>query len=1109
MIPSSPPPADFHLTAEYALLHEWEIRWRPKVNKADRVFELDLLPTVDPSVPRALGRVFSWNLTEKKEPAELWPACTILTTVKAAADGYHEGSFWGDLWKLLDIPEAHRRSHRGQQVWGERFLRALRLTGLDRDTGRTGGSGKKYVGAALLHAGVPVYCLDDLFDLLLEWRTRHPRSGVEGFLDWFDGLGSRVGSLDVPVRLFLKESRDPARGTLERCVRILDRVMSDPSAEAAPSTDDPSGHLGSAAVKAVIRAQSRENRPAPQEPKGTPRLWLAPSDARLRLQPPPGWTMAPGQEEVVAPGEDEHAHPSMTLTRPVPRVRLVPPGTSAPAEVPIINEDDPVLVFTRQGRHIAHAKGITPRTLWLLHPADALEVSAKATVLVREDLSAHWHGWQLSQVEFPPGSRFRSGPGPFHLIASASAPDPVLSRETVLPGVTDRTGAPVHSERPTVTAPPGEGPAWTLDVFIEGEGRSPLTSRPLPAGEAADPWAGIPVLQAGSFILRAHCSGRQGRKWERRVVLVEGLAVAHTPWSRLPLEHGWEPGESRISVSQGAWFRPSAAKVRYGAHDEVAEVTVIGGPRRIPIRVEAPRFEIRLTTRGGDAVRSPAGTALTPEEVRTSGDLEVRSSLGGDPGDLLLRLRSDEGDLIQQESPRVRGDAARFPLPRFADMAHAHQQAFLELCSGGRSHTIARIRPEPLADEAVFDDDDAIRFNGLSPNRAFLAALYQENAPWRPPVVFPVRDGRIPMDHHFEIGGPVRILLREDDPWAAAPEFPPWPRSSDGTLLRCLMPGRPNSGDDAAEDRLCAYLNGRSTVSPDDELVGGANRSRIWETVARQSLLTDPEMLPRLSRLVQKATDPEEGLDGHAGIAFGPVFAVWALISCGGVSTMPKGADEDRLLSLWRHNPVAAALSSRHVIRASGPEAAVPTAVVRRCGEQARTLLRGVPRSLVENPDESRTAPQVRDILATLRWEPRARLGLLDPAVEQTAVERTRQADGARARELAARGKGVFQEVHSLCERAGISEGKVLSQLLAVRNQTCSRQDHHLPALSLALAVNARSAARAGTPRNHERLDRIHRPLWADLALLLPELVALDIVLAELTLTGLDRARWQ
>ena len=157
---SAVPAAAHPLAEEYRLLEEWESHWRPFLNQVSRVFEVGDLPATVTEVTRALGRVFAWDLNGGIEPrCHQWPACTVMATVTVATKSYHDGAFWEELWEGAAILGPHRKNH----LWGEGFLRSLRTIGLlDRTRGR------KYVGVALLHAGLPDHCLDNLFDQIAQ-----------------------------------------------------------------------------------------------------------------------------------------------------------------------------------------------------------------------------------------------------------------------------------------------------------------------------------------------------------------------------------------------------------------------------------------------------------------------------------------------------------------------------------------------------------------------------------------------------------------------------------------------------------------------------------------------------------------------------------------------------------------------------------------------------------------------------------------------------------------------------------------------------------------------------------------------------------------------------
>ena len=576
---------------------------------------------------------------------------------------------------------------------------------------------------------------------------------------------------------------------------------------------------------------------------------------------------------------------------------------------------------------------------------------------------------------------------------------------------------------------------------------------------------------------------------------------------RLVSKAGPEPAQSHIVPPLG--FQADAGLLHHSAKRAVPSLDLHRTERPFSLQVRAPHLELSLS-------RSPSWSdrplRLSPQELRERGDLLLRCSHGAaDLSGATLSLWSLEGDLLQREHPRARRDGVlALPLSRFSDVVRDHHRARLMLDVGGRECIVLRVRPTPLAHSAVFTDEDTIRLEGLQDEQSLEAVLYQEQAPWREPVVLPVRDGHIPTDERFDIGGPVRILLRIDDPWSAAPQTPAWPDTKRDTVLRCEMPGRPNSGSDPGEDLLCEYMSGQRGALRPTELLTRVGTDRVWSAVAALGTGTSSNEHGRLARLITAlARDPVRALTDYQAVARPSLQALPALIAAGGASTpYPEPVSEEHLVSLWERRPVAAALSSPQALRwATDFDSPIMGAVLSCCGEQAHLLLRGVPPSL-EQPDEDRP-PLGRDLPRILEGTERTRWRLLSPAVERRVVQDCARIDPGVRQELKETNEPALNAILGLFPKWSRNHHRALSQLLMRRKGLCSGKTGILPLLSLALATNARLSARRGHPGEGLHLDRFHRRSWSALARHTPFLVAHDLVLAELAVAGLDRARLQ
>src|SRR5437868_9082187 len=162
------PDADSEHSA--ALLDKLESRWRPLLPGISLLTELDIDRATIAEAAGAFGRLYRESSAQDRSTLLLqWPACVAVTMSGVAAHDYSEGTFWR-YWGEAIGHQPHL-SQQDSKVWGEVFRSALttfRLPLFDE-------SSLKYVGPILMHAGIPTYCLENFFKLLLHRRAQDPR----------------------------------------------------------------------------------------------------------------------------------------------------------------------------------------------------------------------------------------------------------------------------------------------------------------------------------------------------------------------------------------------------------------------------------------------------------------------------------------------------------------------------------------------------------------------------------------------------------------------------------------------------------------------------------------------------------------------------------------------------------------------------------------------------------------------------------------------------------------------------------------------------------------------------------------------------------------------
>lgn len=133
-----------------------------------------------------------------------------------AVDGYESGGYWPAFDKAFEVAD-DQRTH---AFWGETFKIALKRMGLETFDGLS----QRLIGPVLMHAGVPLFCFDDLLKILVDRLRLDPDLDADTFLTWANDQPQRIRKLDVPVRRFLGHGNDFALDFVDRCLEMLETL---------------------------------------------------------------------------------------------------------------------------------------------------------------------------------------------------------------------------------------------------------------------------------------------------------------------------------------------------------------------------------------------------------------------------------------------------------------------------------------------------------------------------------------------------------------------------------------------------------------------------------------------------------------------------------------------------------------------------------------------------------------------------------------------------------------------------------------------------------------------------------------------------------------------
>ncbi len=1112
------------------LLDIREAEWRPRLESRSLVSEAVLPQKHLDQAAVALGRLFTRALDRGRAPnLSRWPACMAAVTAGVATARYSHGAFWPALWETAQVP-APRQDY---AAWGRAFLDALHDLGLDAFPDEH----LPYVTPILMHAGIPTYCLRDVFALLLERSARTPGLDAPAFHHWAVSGRHRLNSLDVPARRFIAQGGDYALEVVDRCLDLLDRLRDDPDTDCrsvglparflAPAREA----LEQAAARGVAPAR-RAGGPRRQQP-ARPRLRLDPHAHGVHVVLPVigdsddqivRWhiTTDHGTHQVRGHGRwaaaTGAASPTLfPLPEPSRTVRVTLGDTGFTELLPLVDPEDPLLVFTDDGDLLAPRLALPPGRLWLLHPADRalLRPDGGTDEDVPGDTPYGWEGWTLLRVTLRRGDRIGLEGCPERPVHGRARPH--LDQSAPVRGVTTAAGSPVHADLPVVVLPEAEGEAvdWRIDVLHADTGKllAGTTGR---SGQRVSPLEGLPRPVLGSFLLTVR--GPLGRGLRRHLTVAEGLAVRYDPAFRALAPAGLEPADAVLSGPDGMDVEPEAQRLGFGEAVLAAQLRTAAA--ELAVAVRPPHLAVLCTGDPSPQWR-PQPLRLATETVTEIGDLLLRLPEGEEGGELPgpLTVLSGEEPVQRVEPAAYRGGATvRYPIAQIGDTAAVHRHLRIVAPYRGRVLPVAVVSPRRLATGAHQEDGAVVLadFPGLP---GVDAALYPHRAPWRTPRVVPVsEDGRVELPEDLRDGGPLEVLLAVDDPWSAA-EWPDWPDRRDANRLTCPAPGVPAS-DDPDEELLSRVLAGEADAAR--LRVTDETAARLWRVVGLADRLTavgvDPAAVDACARVLGE--HPVTALLAHGSAGLAPADSVRALIASG-LAAAPQHdrVTVDEAVRLWQRLPAAAALATSNLLpriptdpaRQPPEHAELLEELEHSCGTAAAELLAGRddPHARVgrfgASAEHLARMPeaQFRAVWRAARVMPRA---LLDAdSRSQAVLDLFKVRNSTALHGVRSQAATVLKLTAAVCDRLPDAYRTAARALIDSRRPDRPGSWRDLPALSVALAAAARLAAR-NVDDCRRLVDRYQRE-WAELAAAAPDLAAVDLVLAELTLAGIERAR--
>lgn len=984
---------------------------------------------------------------------------------------------------------------------GDAYLLALGRFGCPRFANLP----RRYIDPIRMHAGVPKHSLNDLVDLIQQRLDADSHLDGIRLLQWLGAPGheSRLAKLGKPVQRFLELGGEFAVDWADRLIDLVARLR-------VPAADLTGVLLPDWVVEHVRQhrltngATRREPRNKIQAPD-SPQLRLDPYSTGVHILLPSilgqsdgvaTWHLVlDGTPYVIqsrtawAGGTERIPSTLMALPRPVRTATITLDASNRPDTLDIVDPQDPILIFGEDGCLIPSTSPLPPASVWILRPSDRsdLEAEGEPQTLVQGSALYGWGGWVTEQVDLTDVRRLRLGSGAWRNVqrsrpARLEVPDPVV-------GATSTTGGPIYSSPPVVSLPDTEGNLASWSITVRRPGEPPLVQEEIESAIACrvDVFERVPRPLVGPY--QVVVRGPLGRGVTRLIELIEGLVVTTEPPWREFANNGLVP--CRVHVAVGAGLESDTPSRQLNAMDDGFITQVSGGGTEATIQISPPHMSARVLVDTAPGLWVTGPVRLETETLHAVDAIALRlpPCLAGRARAVLLHgLEETQSTAVTINT----NGTGRVDVRRFTDTLEVTGSGWIYLEVLGHRTPLAVVRPRRLASGAWVDSEGMLRLRSAANVAGLAVGIYTILKPWREPLEMSA--DAIAQSWKLTGEGPLLVHLRVADPWA--PEaWPSWPPAEN--TFRCDAPLEPPSG--GWEDAVASWLAGRGTLPTRSEAapalmaVYGLSDALMRAKVHVPVRAGVAAALRSLSlRELTNAVRETQASTSTITAALVDAGAVWA------PSETPSALPD---ATAWARSALAAVLSISSALRL-GEEVAKED-LVRAAGPVADTLLTG---QHDPHPSAGRFGPETLrlDKLSKEALEGIWRAAnivptqLLDADSRAAAARQlfdTRHHPDLQA--LASKAKRIAVQIATLLSE---QQRSALAGALQARFSGEGQGWQWLPALSLALALLARITAR-GDEDFTEELE-LYRTSWAELARHAPDLVALDLILAECLLLG-------
>ncbi|MGO1949642.1 MAG: hypothetical protein ACTH1D_08405 [Mycobacteriaceae bacterium] len=548
-----------------------------------------------------------------------------------------------------------------------------------------------------------------------------------------------------------------------------------------------------------------------------------------------------------APGRPVTNILDVPVRRPVREIGVRDLSHSESWVLPVVDESDPVLVFTRRGKDLTDRVSLHHSRVLVVCPSESTAVDpvreTELPVLGAWQVKA-WDGWVIRELDLTGAvSLHIDRPGvqrpAMSSVRCVDARQRVRFREPedVLPAVRTLGGLPVHSSSLRAVFPPtvsGAPEIWFLSVSSwagpDETGEEVTEEEPLevPAEggmfDVFDPEA-YDTPWVGEYLVRLR--GPRNESFRHEFAIVEGLDVEAPATPRLGLASGLTPVTVTLHRGDKPLYIPRTVDI--GAEEKTVQViaeTEAGDA--LPLVVEPPRLRFQLPLIGEDPLWRTERVTVAAVTIDPATRFRIRPGIPVESPRLVIRdhhgapVRTLRLATVDQVTWSVALTSVTASLPQLTVGS-----CELEFVSDGRSHSVRLASMRPREDRTLAllpgEGDGATRLRS-EPAVDAPAWVWPLTAPWLSARVVGFSGGVAELPAELVDAGALSVQPFNPDRFSRLHA----PASPGPEAMRVESPGHARPDDGGPWTQLAAFLAGDTDELPEETDVLTA----LWDVLA-------------------------------------------------------------------------------------------------------------------------------------------------------------------------------------------------------------------------------------------------------------------------------------